>query len=448
LKTHAFLSNPTRSTVEWVKDVQELAVSVLGHKMAFRKSVAVQPAMVLSDAFERMEETYGKEKWPKTKKQQETLALAEATEIYRKFEGHLNSKLWGRNDDATPGTIQLILNAFFADGHILFEDFPGSGKSFMATSMAELLDDDIREELVDIEAYHRIQCTPDLMPTDITGTTMLEGGQQVFRQGPVFAYFLLVDEINRTTPKVQSAFLEAMAEKTVSVDGRTNKLGDLFFVIATQNPLDKAGTFELPTAQLDRFLFKRKLEPIRERYEGRIMLDTAVKDAVKEVKSCEKAAWAKVMSEFKDDQPDASKMTKSKDAVNRVRVSKIIAAKRAILQNVSVHEGLVVRILQVANAIRDEPGDQGKSFFKSGSRPSVRSMQKFINAAKVRAFIDAISRNPGKTNWQAGEIVACPWHFRELACDLLRHRVVSNRPQDSDKIDDKIREIVSKFIKE
>jgi len=425
--------------------------------MVFRQSVAVQPAMVLSDAFERMQETYGKEKWPKTKKQDETMAMAEAADIYLKFERHLNDKLWGRSDDATPGTIQIILNAFFADGHILFEDFPGSGKSFMATSMAELLDDDIREELVDIEAYHRIQCTPDLMPSDITGTTMLEGNQQVFKQGPVFAYFLLVDEINRTTPKVQSAFLEAMAEKTVSVDGRTNKLGDLFFVIATQNPLDKAGTFELPIAQLDRFLFKRKLEPIRERYEGRIMLDTAVKGVADDVKnSYEGKAWAKVMSEFKDDrQPDDSKMTElikqkgAKEVVNRIPVTKIIAAKRTILQNVSIHAGLVERILRVANTIRDMPGDQkGVLFFKPGSRPSVRSMQKFINAVKVRAFIAAVTQDPKKTNWKAGEIEACPWHFRELACDLLRHRVVPCKPQDSNRIDEMIMKIVSPINRE
>lgn len=372
-----------------------------------------------------------------------TLPIQEAAEVYLAFEDHLNSLLWGRNDDDTPGTIQLILNAFFADGHILFEDFPGSGKSYMASGLAELIKDDIDEPGVEIERYHRIQCVPDLLPSDVTGFMMLQDGQKTFQGGPIFAYFVLVDEINRTTPKVQSAFLEAMAERRVTVDGRTENLGELFFVIATQNPLDRVGTFELPVAQLDRFLFKRRLNPIKPHYECRVLLDEVMKDASDPVRTSLGRLRESVDRHYPGNAPWKDKPQKAEQTIG---VRTIVAAKKSILAHVTVHDDLIPRIMHVADAIRDRY-DQRDGGFRRGSRPSVRSMQKFIKAVKVRAFIERVSQERRADE----DIMAVPRHFRELACDLLRHRVMpldSRLAQHPDQLDATIRKIVHDIIRE
>ena len=155
--------------------------------------------------------------------------------------------------------IALVLTAMFADGHVLLEDHPGSGK----TTLARALGDSIAPHDGDqhVASFRRIQFTPDLLPSDVTGGNMFDSasGELQFRAGPLFANVVLADEINRTSPKVQAALLEAMAEKQVTVDNQTHRLADLFFVLATQNPLDLAGTYPLPRAQLDRFLFKIKM---------------------------------------------------------------------------------------------------------------------------------------------------------------------------------------------
>ncbi|HET6910047.1 MAG TPA: MoxR family ATPase [Mycobacteriales bacterium] len=144
--------------------------------------------------------------------------------------------------------IRLALTALTADGHIVFEDMPGTGKTMLARAIAQSID----------ATASRIQCTPDLLPTDVTGSSVLDRqtGDFVFREGPVFANVFLVDEVNRATPKTQSALLEAMAERRVSFDGVTRPLPRPFFVLATMNPIELAGTFALPEAQLDRFLFR------------------------------------------------------------------------------------------------------------------------------------------------------------------------------------------------
>ena len=142
----------------------------------------------------------------------------------------------------------LILAAFFAGGHVLLEDMPGTGKTVLARSLAKSMDC----------SFGRIQFTPDLLPGDVTGINYFhqEKGCFVFREGPVFTNILLADEINRATPRTQSALLESMAEGQVTVDGQTRKLEDPFFVIATENPAETYGCFPLPEAQLDRFLMK------------------------------------------------------------------------------------------------------------------------------------------------------------------------------------------------
>jgi MoxR-like ATPase len=145
----------------------------------------------------------------------------------------------------------LALVSWFSEGHILLEDVPGVAKTMMARALARSVGCD----------FKRIQCTPDLLPTDVTGASIFnqKKAEFEFRPGPVFAQLLLADEINRTTPRTQAALLEAMAEGRVTVDGITHTLSPPFLVIATQNPIDHEGTFPLPEAQLDRFLMRFSL---------------------------------------------------------------------------------------------------------------------------------------------------------------------------------------------
>src|SRR6184192_4093855 len=144
--------------------------------------------------------------------------------------------------------IDLLLTALLSDGHVLIEDVPGMGKTVMAKALARSLG----------ASFQRVQGTPDLLPTDIIGVSYFDQrhNEFVFRQGPLFAQLLLVDEINRATPRTQSALLEAMAERQVTVERESMPLPRPFLVIATQNPVELEGTFPLPEAQLDRFLLR------------------------------------------------------------------------------------------------------------------------------------------------------------------------------------------------
>lgn len=147
-----------------------------------------------------------------------------------------------------PEVVRLALTCFFAGGHLLVEDVPGVGKTTLAKALAASVD----------ASWHRIQFTPDLLPSDITGTSVLDqaSGTFTFRPGPVFAHIVLADEINRASPKTQSALLEVMEERQVTVDGRSHPVPAPFLVVATQNPVDLEGTYRLPEAQLDRFLLR------------------------------------------------------------------------------------------------------------------------------------------------------------------------------------------------
>lgn len=177
--------------------------------------------------------------------------------VIKRLEKRLKRAMKGRDD-----VIDLLLVALLADGHVLLEDYPGSGKTTLAKALGDAIIDDL--EFDEIPGFRRIQFTPDLLPSDITGVNVFdaETSKFQFRRGPIFAYLVLGDEINRTSPKVQAAMLEAMAEKQVTVDNVSYALNEFFFVVATQNPRDVAGTFPLPIAQLDRFLFKIRMDYI------------------------------------------------------------------------------------------------------------------------------------------------------------------------------------------
>ena len=168
--------------------------------------------------------------------------------------------------------LKLSLITFFSRGHLLVEDLPGLGKTTLAIAIAKALG----------LSFGRIQCTSDLLPTDITGLSIYNknSGTFEFHQGPVFNHIVLVDEINRATPKTQSALLEAMAEKQTTIEGNTYKLARPFFVIATQNPVEQFGTFALPESQLDRFTMKISVGYASRESEKEILRGGSKRDAL------------------------------------------------------------------------------------------------------------------------------------------------------------------------
>ena len=295
--------------------------------------------------------------------------------------------------------IEQILAAVFTRGHCLLVGVPGLAKTLMVSSIAQILD----------VGFKRIQFTPDLMPSDITGTMVLdenEQGRREFRfvKGPIFANVILADEINRTPPKTQAALLQAMQEREVTVGQDTHKLPDPFFVIATQNPIEQEGTYPLPEAQLDRFMFNVKVDYPTLEEEKRIISMTA-----------------------KDDVPELAKVMTGKAIVNLQK----------LVRSVPVSDFVTAYVVKLVRATRPKDPtapDFVKRTVDWGAGP--RAGQYLVRAGQAFAAMD------GRFTVAVDDII-------RAAVPVLRHRVGANfQAQAEGKSSDDIVEELLKVVGE
>ncbi len=290
--------------------------------------------------------------------------------------------------------IEDVLTGFAAGGHVLLEGVPGIGKTLLVHTLANAVDC----------VFSRIQFTPDLMPSDIIGTRIVvedERGHKSFsfQRGPVFTQVLLADEINRATPKTQSALLEAMQEKSVTVAGETIPLEAPFFVIATQNPLEMEGTYPLPEAQLDRFLFKLNV--------GYPSLDELVEVS--------RRTTTRHM-------PKASVVVTDKQVVQLLGIVRDVPVAEHV-------ERYAATVLMSTHPDSESAPESVKRYVKYGASP--RGLQAMILGGKVRALLD------GRFNVAEEDI-------RDVALPSLRHRVMLNFEGEAEEVstDAIVREIL------
>ena len=281
--------------------------------------------------------------------------------------------------------IDHVLIALLAGGHVLLEGVPGLGKTLLVKTLAQSLD----------LGFSRIQFTPDLMPADIIGTNMVmqdAGGRRYFefQRGPVFTQVLLADEINRATPKTQSALLEAMQEHAVTAAGTSYTLTEPFFVLATQNPIEMEGTYPLPEAQLDRFLFKLRVE------------FPSAQDLVEIIDRTTAAAV-----------PQADVAATS----GQIREMFQLAREVEVASHVKTY---VARLIQATHPDTGAAASMAKRYVRYGSSP--RGVQALILAAKVRALI------AGRANVAFSDL-------KVLALPALRHRLILNFEGEAEGID-------------
>ncbi len=259
--------------------------------------------------------------------------------------------------------VTLLLTAILAEGHVLLEDVPGTGKTKVAKSLAKSLE----------AAFGRIQFTPDLLPTDITGLKIYDQkiGEFVLRKGPAFTNILLADEINRATPRTQAGLLECMEERQITIDGESYKLAEPFFVIATQNPIETAGTFPLPEAQMDRFLMKLSMGLPSKEEEFKILERYLSEEPLKKLESV-------------------------------VSIEDLRAAKEEIAK-LYVHPCVMEYMVEIAAATRNEES------VLMGVSP--RGTLALLHAAKAYAYLQ-------------GRKFVTPDDVKLLAVPVLAHRIV------------------------
>ncbi len=280
--------------------------------------------------------------------------------------------------------IDNVIIAVIAGGNVLLEGVPGVGKTRLVRSLGRVLD----------LPFSRIQFTPDLMPSDVTGTNIIEKDENgrlntVFRKGPIFANLVLADEINRATPKTQSAMLEVMQEHKITIGNDTYKLDEPFFVLATENPIEQDGTYPLPEAQMDRFIFKLIMK---------FPEDSELVDIVK-------------MTQITMDE-NAEAVVSGQDILDM----------RALAATVPVIDEVLDYTVRLVSGTHPELGgasDIAKKYIKYGASP--RAAQALVTAAKVRALIN------GSYNVSYDDIAA-------LAVPVLRHRVKLNYAAVNDRL--------------
>jgi MoxR-like ATPase len=281
--------------------------------------------------------------------------------------------------------VENVLTALTAGGHVLLEGVPGIGKTLLVHTLADSIDC----------SFSRIQFTPDLMPSDIIGTRIVmedEAGRKQFsfQRGPVFTQVLLADEVNRATPKTQSALLEAMQERTVTVAGEAMPLGPPFFVIATQNPLEMEGTYPLPEAQLDRFLFKLNVTyPSAEE-----LVEVGRRTTVREM-------------------PRAAVALSGEELIELMGVVRDVPIAGHV-------ERYAATVLMSTHPASEQATDLVRKYVRYGASP--RGLQAAILGGKVRALLD------GRFNVAEDDI-------RDVALPALRHRLLLNFEGEAEDID-------------